>query len=223
MTPIGRIAARIIAPSLVRAGLVALIGLSVPNMLGSAKAESAVTALLARPTSLPEMALGKTRAPVRIVEFGSMTCLHCADFDQNVLPMLRSKYIDTGKVHYVFREYPLDIKAASAAVLARCIANGDTEKFYAAIDALFKQQDAMLEQTTETFLAIGKLNGLDNNAVNSCVGDQAAMDKLSADQTFANQKLKVEVTPTYFLNGKMVVGAKSFEEFEAILKPLVKK
>lgn len=223
MAPIGRVAIQIVTRSLARAGLAALIGISAPNMLASAGAQSAVTALLAQPTSLPQMALGKAKAPVSIVEFGSMTCLHCAAFDENVLPMLRSKYIDTGKVRYAFREFPLDIKAASAAVLARCIAKGDTEKFYATIDAIFKQQEAMLEQTKETFLSIGKQNGLDANAVDSCVGDQSAMDKLSADQTFANQKLAVKVTPTFFINGKMVVGARSFEEFETILKPLLKK
>jgi protein-disulfide isomerase len=220
---IGRVAIQIVARCLTRVGLAAFIGISAPHMLGGARAQSAVTALLSHPTSLPEMALGKARAPIRIVEFGSMTCLHCAAFDENVFPMLRSKYIDTGKVHFVFREFPLDIKAASAAALARCIANGDTEKFYATIDAIFKQQDAMLDQTKETFLSIGKQNGLDDKAVDSCVGDQAAMDKLSADQSFATQKLKVEATPTFFINGKMVVGGMSFEEFEAILKPLLKK
>jgi len=205
------------------AGLVALAGISSPRLIGGAMAQSATAALLARPMSLPEMALGEAKAPVTIFEFASMSCPHCAAFEQNVFPMLRSKYIDTGKVRYVFREFPLDIKAASASVLARCIANGDAEKFFGAIDTMFKQQDALMEQTKEAMLAIGKQAGLDDKGVESCVGDQSAMDKLSADETFAAKQLKVDATPTFFINGKMVKGAISFEEFEAKLKPLLKK
>jgi protein-disulfide isomerase len=205
------------------AGLAALTGVSSPRLIGSAMAQSATAALLAKPMSLPEMAIGDTKAPVTIVEFASMSCPHCAAFEQNVFPMLRSKYIDTGKVRYVFREFPLDIKAASASVLARCIANGNSEKFFGAIDTIFKQQDALMTQTKETMLSIGKQAGLDDKGVEDCVGDQSAMDKLSADETFAAKKLKVDATPTFFINGKIIKGAMSFEEFEAKLKPLLKK
>jgi protein-disulfide isomerase len=191
--------------------------------MGRAMAQSATVAMLAKPTSSPDMALGDAKAPVTIVEYASMTCPHCAAFEQNVFPMIRSKYIDSGKVRYVFREFPLDIKAASASLLARCIANGNAEKFFGAIDALFKQQDGLMAQTKETFLSIGKLGGLDDKAVENCIGDQQAMDKLSADETFAAQQLKVDATPTFFINGTMVKGAMSFEEFEAKLKPLLKK
>ena len=206
--------------TLALAGLTVAVGITAPL---SAMAQSAVAALLAKPTSLPDMALGEAKAPITIVEFASMTCPHCAAFEQNVFPMVRSKYIDTGKVRYVFREFPLDIKAASASVLARCIAGGDAEKFFGAIDTIFKQQNAVMEQTKETFLSIGKQNGLDDKAVDSCVGDQAALDKLSADENFAAKQLKVDATPTFFINGKTVKGAMSFEEFEARLKPLLKK
>jgi len=210
--------------ALTLAGLLALAGLSTPHLISGAMAQGNIPAtLLAQPRSLPDMALGDAKAPVTIFEFASMSCPHCAAFQQNVFPMLRSKYIDTGKVRYVFREFPLDIKAASASVLARCIADGNAEKFFGAIDAMFKQQDALMEQTKETMLSIGKEGGLDDKAVDSCVGDQSAMDKLSADETFAAKQLKVDATPTFFINGKMVKGAISFEEFEAKLKPLLKK
>jgi protein-disulfide isomerase len=209
--------------ALTLAGFIALAAISAPQLTGVAMAQSVTSALLAQPMSLPDMALGDAKAPVTIVEYASMSCPHCAAFEQNVFPMLRSKYIDTGKVRYVFREFPLDIKAASASVLARCIANGDSEKFYGAIDAMFKQQEALMEQTRETLLAIGKQGGLDDKGVESCVGDQSAMDKLSADETFAAKQLKVDATPTFFVNGKISRGAISFEEFEAKLKPLLKK
>ena len=206
--------------ALALAGLVAIFAL---QPIGAAMAQSATAALLTQPMSLPDMALGEAKAPVTIFEFASMSCPHCAAFEQNVFPMLRSKYIDTGKVRYVFREFPLDIKAASASVLARCIANGDAEKFFGAIDTMFKQQDMLMTQTKETLQRIGKEAGMDEQGAEACVKDQALLDKLSADEKFAEQELKVDATPTFFINGEMVKGAMSFEEFEAKIKPLLKK
>ena len=208
--------------------LAVLAALTPLDLIGDAcaqddKAKNATAALAAKPVALPDMALGSAKAPITIIEYASMSCPHCAAFEQNVFPMLRSKYIDSGKVRYVFREFPLDIKAASASVLARCIANGDAEKFFGAVDTIFKQQEALMTQTKETLLSIGKEAGLDDKSIESCVGDQSAMDKLSADETFAAKELKVDATPTFFINGKMVKGAMSFEEFEARLKPLLKK
>jgi protein-disulfide isomerase len=205
--------------------VLALIGLAAPAglLVNPAMAQSAVLALLAKPAALPDMALGPEKAPVTIYEFASMSCPHCAAFEQNVFPMIRSKYIDTGKVRYVFREFPLDIKAAAASMLARCIANGDAEKFFGAIDTMFKQQVPLMTQTQETLQAIGMQAGMDDKGAETCIKDQSLLDKLSADQKFANEELKVDATPTFFVNGTMSKGAMSFEEFEEKLKPLLKK
>jgi hypothetical protein len=94
-----------------------------------------------KPVSLPEMALGPASAFVTIIEYASMTCSHCAAFNANVFPKIKSEYIDTEKVRYVFREFPLDIKAAVASMLARCIAESDAGKYFAVIDTLFKTRD----------------------------------------------------------------------------------
>jgi protein-disulfide isomerase len=188
-----------------------------------AKAKNATAALPATPVALPDMALGPAKAPVTIVEYASISCPHCAAFEENVFPMLRTKYIDAGKVRFVFREFPLDIKAAAASVLARCIANGDAEKYFGAVQQLFKAQDRLMTQTTETLEEIGKQSGMDAQAVDACVKDQALLDKLSADKKFAYETLKVAVTPTFFINGEMVKGAMSFEELDATLKPLLKR
>jgi protein-disulfide isomerase len=200
-----------------------LAGLTLLLPIGSAMAQDAPAALLIRPMALPDMALGSAKAPVSITEFASMTCPHCAAFEQNVFPMLRSKYIDTGKVRFVFREFPLDIKAMAAAMVARCIANGDPEKFFGAIDTLFKQQDQLVAHTLETLQQIGKRAGMQDQGADICVKDQTLLDKLSADQKFANEELKVDATPTFFINGKMVKGAMSFEELEERIKRLLKK
>ena len=119
-------------------GLVALAGLAPLHLIGEAMAQSASD--VAKPVSLPDMALGPANASVTITEFASMTCPHCAAFNEAVFPKIKSEYIDTGKVRYVFREFPLDIKAAAGSMLARCIAKDDAGKYFAVVDLLFRQQ-----------------------------------------------------------------------------------
>jgi protein-disulfide isomerase len=191
-------------------------------LIGVAMAQETIAALVARPGLLPEIALGSAKAPVTIVEYASMSCPHCAAFGENVFPMLRSKYIDTGKVRFVFREFPLDIKAAAASVLARCIGKDDPEKFFGAIQLLFQQQEALMAQTLDTMNRIGAYSGMNEQAVEACVKDQALLDKLKADQQFAFDSLQVTATPTFFVNGERLNGTMSFEEFEARIKPLLK-
>jgi protein-disulfide isomerase len=188
-----------------------------------ALADSALAALVAKPVSLPDMAVGPASAPITIVEYSSLTCPHCADFSENVFPTLQSKYIDTGKVRFVSREFPLEIKAAGASMLARCAANGDAKKYFDAIAMLFKQQQVLIEHTTDTLKAVGSKFGMSEEAVEACVKDNALLDKIKADQDFAYDKLKVDATPTFFINGERVKGSMSFEEFEKKLTPLLKR
>ena len=213
---------RALATALSLVGLAALVVFAPPHLIGEATAQSATAALVAKPVSLPDMALGPAKAPVTITEYASMTCPHCAAFEENVFPMLRSKYIDTGKVRFVFREFPIDIKAAAASMLARCIANDDAGKFFGAIDTLFKQQDRLMADTKDTLKLIGKQGGLSEQAVETCAKDQRLLDKLSADQKFAYEVLKVDATPTFFINGERLKGAMSFEELDEKIKSLLK-
>ena len=204
-------------------GLAALAGLSPLRLIADAMAQGASAAEVAKPVSLPDMALGPANATVTITEFASMTCSHCADFNEKVFPKIKSEYIDTNKVRYVFREFPLDIKAAAGSMLARCIAKDDAGKYFAVVDMLFKQQnDWVLKNTTETLSRIGKQAGLSQQAVEDCLKDQALLDKIAADQKFAAEVLKVSSTPTFFINGEMIRGDTRFEEFDKRLKSLLK-
>src|SRR6185503_2006793 len=92
-----------------------------------------------RPGPLPDLVLGKADAPVTIIEYASMTCPHCANFHKTTYPALKTKYIDTGKVRFIFREFPLDELAVAAAMLARCA--DQNERSMALIDVLFASQD----------------------------------------------------------------------------------
>ena len=202
-------------------GLVALAGLSPLRLITEAMAQSAAD--VAKPQSLPDMAIGPANASVTITEYASMTCPHCANFNEAVFPKLKSEFIDSGKVRYVFREFPLDIKAAAGAMLARCIAKDDAPKYFAVIDLLFRQQNEwVMKNTTETLTRIGKQAGLSQQQVEDCLKDQALLDKIAADQKYANEVLKVNSTPTFFINGEMLKGETSFDEFSKRINSLLK-
>ncbi len=202
-------------------GLGLLAGFSPLRLIGEAMAQTAAD--VAKPVSLPDMALGPANATVTITEFASMTCPHCAAFTEKVFPKIKSEYIDTGKIRFVFREFPLDIKAAAGSMLARCIAKDDSGKYFAVIDMLFRQQNEWaLKNTTETLTRIGKQAGLSQQQVEDCLKDQPLLDKIAADQKYANEVLKVNSTPTFFINGEMIKGDQTFEEFDKRIKSLLK-
>ncbi|TFV69629.1 DsbA family protein [Bradyrhizobium frederickii] len=202
-------------------GLAALAGLSPLRFVSEAMAQAAAD--VAKPVSLPDMALGPKDAAVTITEYASMTCPHCAAFNEQVFPKIKKEYIDTGKVRYIFREFPLDIKAAAGSMLSRCIAKDDAPKYFAVTDMLFRQQnDWVVKNTTETLTRIGKQAGLTQQQVEACLKDQALLDKIAADQKYASDVLKVDSTPTFFINGEKIKGETSFEEFAKKINPLLK-
>src|SRR5262249_21753463 len=204
---------RVFTAALSWSGLAAVVGLSPFGPFSEAMAQSAAD--VAKPVSLPDMAIGPADAKVTITEFASMTCPHCAAFNAEVFPKLKAEYIDTGKIRYIFREFPLDIKAAAGSMLARCIANDHAPKYFAVTDLLFRSQnDWAVKNTTETLTRIGKQAGLSQQEVEACLKDQKLLDKIAADQKYASDVLKVDSTPTFFINGERIKGETSIGKFE---------
>jgi len=202
-------------------GFAAIVGISPLKLIDSAFAQSASD--VAKPVSLPDMALGPKDAAVTVTEYASMTCPHCAAFTNEVFPKIKAAFIDTNKIRFVFREFPLDIKAAAGSMLARCIAKDDSAKYFAVTELLFKtQEDWVVKDTAASLTRIGKQAGLSQEAVEACLKDQALLDKIAADQKYANEVLKVNSTPTFFINGDKVSGEISFEDFSKKITPLLK-
>src|SRR5882724_9439982 len=206
-----------------RTVLAVLLAFAAIPCTGRARAQSAIAAAVAKPVSLPDIVIGSAKARVTITEYASMSCPHCAAFGENVFPLLRSRFIDTGKVRFVFREFPFDAKAAAASMLARCIAKDDSEKYLGAIETLFKLQERLVAQTKDTLFFVGKLNGMSEQEIEGCAKDQAQLDRLAADAQYALKELNVVSTPTFFLNGVKLQGSMSYEELEERLKPLLRK
>jgi protein-disulfide isomerase len=175
---------------------------------------------LMRPGPLPDLALGKADAPVTIVEYASMTCPHCANFHKTTYPALKTKYIDTGKVRFIFREFPLDDLAVAASMLARC---GGGEKSMALIDVLFASQDKWaVRDPIPPLLQIAKQAGFTQASFDECLKDQKLYNNILAVRERASKEFKVESTPTLFINGKLQKGGATIEELDKLIQPLLK-
>jgi protein-disulfide isomerase len=172
------------------------------------------------PGPLGDHVLGSASAPVTIIEYASMTCPHCAHFHETTYPELKRKYIDTGKVRYIFREFPLDPLAAAGSMLARCAGK---DKYYPLIETLFSQQkDWVVQKPLEPMLGIAKQAGFTQQSFDECLANQEMLTGIEETRTRANTKLGVTSTPTFFINGKIFRGALSVEELDKQMAPYLK-
>ena len=202
-------------------GIAAVLGVSPWQFIADANAQS--PAEINQAGALGDMALGSKDATVTIIEYASMTCPHCAAFTKDVFPKIKSDYIDTGKVRFIFREFPLDQVALAASALARCVAKDDAPKYFAIIDILFKQQNDLTSDSLATINRVGKQAGFSEQMIKDCVqGDPAIQKGILDVREHAYKTLKVNSTPFFFVNGTPVKGETSFDSFEKLIKPLLK-
>jgi protein-disulfide isomerase len=170
---------------------------------------------------LGDVWLGSPDAKVTIVEYASLTCSHCAHFHETTWPELKRKYIDTGKVRFSLREFPLDPWATAGFMLSRC--NGN-DKFYPMTDLLFAQQKnwAFSEKPMDVLSALVKQAGFTQASFEACLARQDILDAVMAVKE-GGAKVGVNSTPTFFINGQKLSGALTIEEFDKILEPLLGK
>ena len=201
----------------------AALGTTALSPLGAtASAQTVTAAELMKPGTIPDMAIGNEKAPVTIVEYASMTCPHCAHFQETTFPELKKRYIDTGKVRYIFREFPLDALALDGAMLARCIANGDANKYIAMVDVLFAQQENWAREykrgtehpalENKQMLALAKQAGMTDKAYKECFANQDIQRGILLGLQRAGNDFKIRSTPSFFINGNLKAGALSIDE-----------
>ncbi len=165
---------------------------------------------------LPENVLGNADAPVTIIEYSSMTCPHCAAFHKEVLPLIKSKYIDTGKVRYIIREFPLDNVAATAAMLARCV---DPAKYFEFVNMLYTRQEdwAYKDQPLPELQKLSKQAGFTEERFKQCSTDEKVLNYISWVRDRANKQFGVRATPSFFVNGKRIKGAATIQKFDELI------
>jgi protein-disulfide isomerase len=197
-------------------GVVDLFGL----FGGAAEAQTFSVLELEAKGPLEDIPMGAENAPVTIIEYASMTCPHCAAFEAQTFPKLKEKYIDTGKVRYIMREYPLDRLAAAAFMVARC---AGPDKYNPLIETLFAQQQKWaVREPIPPLLAIAKQAGFTQESFEACINDKALLTKVQEERDIASKKFKVDSTPTFFINGEKHAGAMSIEELDKIIASLIK-
>lgn len=164
-----------------------------------------------------DMSLGKKDAPVTVIEYASLACTHCGRWENDVFPAFKTKYIDTGKVHYVFREFitsPPEL-AASGALLARCTGK---DKYFTTVQAVFHAQQEIFTtgDMRGPLLRIAETAGMTEDQFNACVGDEKALAAFNARVEKYAKEAKIEGTPTFFFNGeKYDKGEMSMAEIDA--------
>ncbi len=175
---------------------------------------------LMKPGDLADIAIGSADAKVTVVEYSSLTCPHCANFQAKVFPDFKAKYIDTGKVRFITREFPLDNLAAAGAMLARCV---EKDKSFPFVETMFATQDqwAHSQNPKAKLFEIAKQAGFTEASFESCLTDQALLDKINAIRTRAGEKFQINSTPTFFINGKRVAGNNSLADFDKVIEPLL--
>lgn len=163
-----------------------------------------------------DMVIGKPDAPITIIEYASLSCGHCATFHKETLPLLEEKYINDGKLKLIFRHFPLNAQALKASLLVECLDSNDRKQKF--LKTLFKSLEnwAYHQDFIEKLKLIAKIGGVSNEEFDQCMENKELEDKILNGRLEAGKILKVQSTPTLFLNGKKVTTRGDEELTKAI-------
>jgi protein-disulfide isomerase len=168
-----------------------------------------------------DVVLGSDKAPVTIVEYASMSCPHCAHFSETTFKELKRRYIDTGKVLFILREFPLDRLGAAGFLLAECAGK---DKYMAVVEALFaKQRDWLVAEPMAPLRDIARKFGFTDKSFNQCLANQEALERMNGARDGAAKALGIDATPTFFVNGKKLVGDLTIETLAKEIDPYLKE
>lgn len=197
-----------------------------------AQAQDASVVELGVAGPMGDIVMGDDKAPVTIVEYASMTCSHCAHFQKTTFPELKKRYIDTGKVRYILREFPLDPVAAAAFMLARCSAQdgpgkADSAKYYAVVDTLFESQQTWAfapnpKDVVPNLQKVAKQIGFTDQSFEACLKNQPVLDSIEKVRRRAVDVFKVDSTPTFFINGKRQAGDLPIDDMAKLIESYLK-
>jgi protein-disulfide isomerase len=164
--------------------------------------------------------LGDPKAPITVIEYASLTCSHCAHFHTQVLPEIKKKWIDTGKVKLVYRDFPLDQVAAKAAQIAECAGN---DKYFGVLDIIFRGQPQWAT-SADPLAELAKplrIAGMGENEIKACLANDAMSNAVINDYK-SGEAMGVNSTPTLFINGQLYRGARSVDELDGVFSKLAK-
>jgi protein-disulfide isomerase len=168
---------------------------------------------------------GSPKAPILMLEYGAPSCPHCAHFDMDLFPQLKQQYIDTGKVFYVFRAFPLGPQDVAAESIARCLPE---DNYFQFIDLLFRNQAKWDPEFGVTdvhagLVEVGRIAGLGQAQVDACIANQAEAEKISQVGQEGATKYSVSGVPSFIVNGQMHGPFENWQELKSFLDPMLSK
>ena len=163
--------------------------------------------------ALETKSIGNKEAPIKMLEFASLTCGHCAKFHNEVLPVIKEKYILTGKIYFTYKDFPLDKFALKASIISRCSGNDNYFKF---LDVFYKKQSSWTrtKDPFKSLLKIAKIGGIKDEEIKVCVGNKSIEDGLLKDRLNSSKKYDITATPTLYFNGEKYKGDLTLEALE---------
>lgn len=168
--------------------------------------------ILDKAEDIPEIVVGKETAPITIIEYSSLTCGHCAEFHVQTWPHLKKKYIDTGKVKFIFRHFPTDATALRATAI---LIHVPLPRQHQALQQTFETQAKWIE--TKDFKELSRLYGLDEKFCEQIIKNPRVLDAIIKKRVIYEKALPIEGTPTFIINGKVYASDLKFLELEKIL------
>lgn len=180
-------------------------------------------ALLAKEEA-SDIILGNKNAAITVIEYASLSCPHCADFYSDGFPKLKAEYLDTNKIKFIYRDFPLNQPALIAGMLALCQVDNkvnDSEKYYTFLKVLFRTQEswAYVDNFSEKLKTIAKLDGMSDEKITSCMNDKKLQEKILKARLSAANLLQIQSTPTFIVNGEFINGYPGYD----VIKKLIDK
>jgi protein-disulfide isomerase len=197
------------------------------ELSGPSASESAVSDPASQWVTLTpwDRTLGSPKAPIQMVEYAAPSCPHCAHFDMDYFPLLKKKYIDTGKMHYVLRVFPLNPSDVAAEAIARCL---PADNYFTFLDLLWRNQvrwdpEYRVPDVHAGLVEMGRIAGMSAQKVDSCIGDQKAAQKISQVGNDAATKFGIQSVPSFVINGQVQTFTGDWDGFQNYLNSLLKK
>lgn len=200
--------------------MLATVSLLTLPSLAFSQAKPSIAARLLEAGDIPDKTFGNADAAVTIIEYASITCHHCMRFHTETWPALKQKYVDTGKIRFIMREFPLDQLATAGFMLARCAGE---QRWYPTLDLLYRTKETWghSERPAEALLDAVRFAGFTKETFEACLSDEKLYKGITSTAQRATKEFGVDSTPTFFVNGEKHTGALTLEQFDKILTPLL--
>ena len=203
----------------------AIVAVVITVIVSQSAALSATEEKGAIPITATDRSIGSPKAPILIVEYASLTCPPCARFNLDLLPLLKAKYIDTGKVYYIFRIFPLNPEDLAAEAMARCLPASSYMHF---IDMLYRNQKEWdpefgVTDVHAALVAMGRMAGMNASLTDQCIENKAEVERATKVGEEAQKRYNITGAPAFVVNGRVHVGEFRWQDLQKLLDSFAKK